>query len=559
MRVRGRQPGIPEVLCGVMLLIFVAGHFIVSRPVLIGPDAHGYFLQTRLLAGTGSTSFFPESPVQYVGPHWVSVDGRRVVPVYGPGLALLALPGYVLGGAGGALRTNIFLALFGLLALFLLVRRLTDSWAALAVVVVTALLPIFNEQVHWGGAHLAVFCFFYWGLYLLAVGIDSGRESLVFSAGLIFGSIPAIRYPEGILISVFLLGMLMLRKPGCRLFPTLLYGIVGMALPLSILLLYGRIVYGGWFRTGYALTGEQTAFRLSYIGRNLLPYLLRIANDGLGLVAVPAAAALVGLWFVPERRRFAWLLVCGVSLHLLVYLAYYWPPDPMSMRFLLPTLPLYCVALVLLLRKVTSYRRTLWYVGLSVLLILAGLGSTPGIMARLGRTVREAAGISEVVRVISRRVPKGAVIVAGGGETSTLDYLGRWKLADFSIAGSPGIGPTGSPGQKLDKQIRPKVRNPLAVSRYAFPEPSLLSLFVQDCWKWAADTSSIWWLVPAQSFLFLQSALAGTGKLVEVDSMILPLPGADWPAPAERNLLPSRAVRLLLCRLFPDSAGYLPR
>ncbi len=550
MQVRGRQAGIPEVIFVVILGVFGMGHFFLFRPVLIGPDAHGYFLQTRLLAGTGSTSFLPESPVQYVGPHWVSADGRRVVPVYGPGLAVLALPGYMLGGAGGALRTNVFLALLGLLALFLFVRRLINSWAALAVVGVTVLLPVFNEQVHWGGAHLAVFCFFYWGLYLLAVGIDSGTESLVFSAGLIFGSIPAIRYPEGILISVFLLGMLVLRKPGRRLFPTLLYGIVGMALPFSMFLIYGRVTYGGWFRTGYALTGEQTAFRLSYIGRNLLPYLVRIANDGLGLVAVPAAAALVGLWFVPERRRFAWLLACGVSLHLLVYLAYYWPPDPMSMRFLLPTLPLYCVALVLLLRKVTSYRRTLWYVGLSVLLILAGLGSVPGTIVRLGRTVRESAGISEVVQMVRRRVPKGAVIVAGGGETATLDYLGKWKLADFSIAGSPGIGPAGGPGQKLDRQIRPRVRNPLAVPRYAFPEPSLLSLFVQDCWKWATDTGGIWWLVPAESFLSLQNALADSGGLVEVDSVILSIPDADQPVPEGKNLLPSRVLKLLLCRFL---------
>ena len=57
--------------------LLVAGHFLFLalffRPAISTPDANGYMAQARLIAREGRTDIVVESPVQYVGDHWMPV------------------------------------------------------------------------------------------------------------------------------------------------------------------------------------------------------------------------------------------------------------------------------------------------------------------------------------------------------------------------------------------------------------------------------------------------------------------------------------------------------
>ena len=309
--IRSSPGGMTPVIAFILLTAAFTGfHLALFRPALTGPDAHGYFLQTRFLAGTGSTVFKPESPVQYVGPHWLDVGAGRVGPVYGPGFAVALLPGYLVAGPTGALVTNLVLAVLSLAAMFLLVRRLAGDWSAIAATALLAFLPTFNEQVHWGGTHVAIACLSLWGLLLLIRWSGSGRAWFAIAAGLLFGVIPAVRYPEAVLGVGFLLWLLLHLNRREHRVGTALLVLAGAALPVGLLLFYSRQTYGAWLATGYARTGEQAAFALSYVSRNTLPYLGKLFTQGAGPVAVLGVPGLAALWLVPARRRLS-LLFCN--------------------------------------------------------------------------------------------------------------------------------------------------------------------------------------------------------------------------------------------------------
>lgn len=53
--------------------VWVGAHL---APAIMSPDFNGYVVQARLIAEAGRTSFSTESPVHYVGMHWLeTTDG----------------------------------------------------------------------------------------------------------------------------------------------------------------------------------------------------------------------------------------------------------------------------------------------------------------------------------------------------------------------------------------------------------------------------------------------------------------------------------------------------
>jgi hypothetical protein len=159
--------------------VFLARHY---APAISHPDANGYWAQGTLIAQTGHASFRPESPVQYIGMHWLLTDSGLYASRYPPGLAM-----------GVALISRVFGP---------------EASVLLNPVLAVAATPVFNEHALASISHMSVAGLLVWGLYLLVCWSKHGRLPKAFGGGLLLGCIPTIRYPEavfGLGVAVFLL------------------------------------------------------------------------------------------------------------------------------------------------------------------------------------------------------------------------------------------------------------------------------------------------------------------------------------------------------------------
>src|SRR5205814_661568 len=115
--------------------------------------------------------------------------------------------------------------------------------------------------------------------------------------------------------------------------------------------------YGAFWRTGYALTNEQTGFGFGYFASHAVPYLQALGGQGLGLVFAFGAAGLTALIFDSQRRSEG-VLFAGITVPLvLLYMAYYFGGGGPggaggNLRFLVPTFPFFVVSGMWLLSRV---------------------------------------------------------------------------------------------------------------------------------------------------------------------------------------------------------------
>jgi hypothetical protein len=136
-------------------------------PAISTPDAQGYFCQAKLIARKGSSSFEPESPLQFVGPHWFVGANNRYHTTFPPGLPLILAIPYKIFGYRAALLVNPIFASFSLLGLFLLCRGwVGEGWALLAAVLL-AVNSFANEHALFGDSHTAVIFLVIWELYFM--------------------------------------------------------------------------------------------------------------------------------------------------------------------------------------------------------------------------------------------------------------------------------------------------------------------------------------------------------------------------------------------------------
>ena len=108
----------------VAMIVLLTLHFTMLmlhfKPAISTPDANGYLAQARLIANQGHTWFEPESPLQFIGTHWLKAENGRYYNRYPPGLpTILAIP-YKLAGPSAALLINPILTTLTLLGLFML-------------------------------------------------------------------------------------------------------------------------------------------------------------------------------------------------------------------------------------------------------------------------------------------------------------------------------------------------------------------------------------------------------------------------------------------------------
>lgn len=417
-------------------------------PAIMSPDANGYVAQGRLLAEEGRTSFSPTSPAQYVGMHWLETTDGVFHSRYPAGLPLLFAAAWKIGGLDAALFINPLLASATLLFVFLLGRRLMrESFAAIAAAVM-ATIPVVNQHALDADAHVAAMFFLTGGVWALLRFADTRAAHLGLLAGVMLGMIPTVRYPEAIIGLTVAAWLLWRVRPWAQTWPA----VVGAALPIGVLCLHNASAYGAFWRTGYALTNEQTGFGLGYFAAHFLPYLQALGGQGLSLFFAFGTAGLAAL-AIGAGRRSEGLLFTGIVLPLvLLYMAYYFGGGPGAaggnLRFLIPTFPFFAIAGAWLLAQMAVHLGRAGQAAVVVVIAIQGaigIGTTVQTLTRAKSSLKAAAGMRALAE---KEIPAGSVIILDRQLAESLDAVGGWKLVEESLlGGGPGAGfGRGGPG-----------------------------------------------------------------------------------------------------------------
>lgn len=492
---RGRGVG-----ATLVAMLLVAAHLVFLltffEPAISTPDANGYFAQARLLANEHQTYFESESPLQYVPPHWLSMDGIRYYSKYPPGLPVLAALAYSVFGPKAALLVNPVMASLTLLALFLLCRLWFGAGWGLLAAVLMAFNPITNQQALFAFAHTAVAFFLVWGLYFVSRWARDRRLWAVFLAGLFFGAIPSVRYAEVLFCFAFVIFMLLHLRSEKRLWRTLAAASSGLALPILALCIRNHFAFGAFWKTGYSLTHEQTGFGWNYFVEHAVPYLEQLLGRGSGMLFGLGVVGLAAMCASREGWKRGVLLALIAIPATLLYMAYYWSADGMSMRFLAPTLFVYAIASTSLLFELTAVRRAMALAGSVVLLAVTACWGLPQSIESLGQLERDNAALAEITQVIKDNVTRGSVVIADSHVQQQLDFLGDWKLVDeTALRRRPAAeGPDLlDDGMVHEPSPRPPSRS---LARYEdLRGDARLEAMVDDIFRWAGNGQSVYWLV----------------------------------------------------------------
>jgi hypothetical protein len=439
----------PEIAAGALALLTFAWLLLHFAPATAGPDTNGYVVQARLIATQGKTHLTVESPAQFVGMHWLETRDGVFRSRYPAGLPLLFAAAWKIGGLKAALLVNPLLASATVWLVFLLARRFAGGWPALLAAAVYATNATVQQHALDADAHVGAAFFLTAGVLALLRFADDLAPGRGLLAGVLLGMIPTVRYPEslaGVAVAAWLLWRV---RPLPRVWPAVLGG----ALPIGALCVHNASAYGAFWRTGYALTNEQTGFGVGYFVAHWQSYLVALGGAGLGVFFGFGAAGLAGL-VADARQRAAGVLLAGIVAPLVaLYMAYYFGDGLGGLRFLIPIYPLLAVSAVWLLARVSdSLNSAAGQAGRAVLVVVAALQLLPAAsasasMATRMRTTLRAAATARTT--LGQHAPAGSVVIVDRQLGESLDATGRWRLVEENLAsgGPPGRGPGGgSPG-----------------------------------------------------------------------------------------------------------------
>jgi hypothetical protein len=428
------------------------------EPGISTPDANGYFAQARHLVERGQTWFDAVSPVQYVGMHWLSENGQRYYSHYPPGMSVLLAVFWVLGGPVAALWMNPILTALTLLGLFFLARVwLGEVWALLAVVVM-AINPVVAQFALGCDSHPTVAFLLVWGVFFLITWGAREEHRWAVLAGLFLGAIPTVRYAEATYALGIGLYLLMLLKQNPNRWRGVLFLTTAAAVPIMGLLVRNAMAFGAFWKTGYTLTSEQTAFSVSNLMAHAPLYLQNIQSDGLGFWAAFGLAGLLGLCGRRETRQVGMLLTGIVLPSLLLYMAYYFAPENMAaptLRFLLPIFYIIVVAGVWIFKGAYDTQpqaMRLVVIGVMILTVVWGL---PQSFMVLARAQSANVGLIRITNALREQAEPGAIVIAPQQIQEHLDFLGEWHLVDEAVLSNEGVreGEGGVPAVGM-RQVR---------------------------------------------------------------------------------------------------------
>ncbi|OGV82607.1 MAG: hypothetical protein A3K18_08170 [Lentisphaerae bacterium RIFOXYA12_64_32] len=423
----------------VIVLLLAYANFLAWNyaPAIFTPDANGYYAQGTLLANTGKTCFRLDSPVQYVGMHWLLAPSGDYYSRYPPGLAVPIALMSRLFGPEASVALNPILAVLGVLGLFLLVQtELGFAWG-MAAAALLAINPTYNLHAISCDSHMAVTALLTWGLWCLLLWSRQGRLWQALCGGLLLGCIPTVRYPEalyGLGIGVFLLWHWRCRP---RAWLDILGAGLAALIPIVPLLGRNQVSFGAFWRTAYSFTNEQTGFGWGYFQAHFVQYLQTLLGNGVGLFFPLGVIGITLLCGVRKTRALGCCLALLTVPVTLLYMAYYWAPAMMSqgtMRFLLPTFPLYFLAglwaLHTFLDGLTPARR---YAVMAVLMTVQACWGAFTSVVELRLIHHQKRVLAIATQGLEQYVPANAVVAGHPQILQHLDFVRRWRLTDPSL------------------------------------------------------------------------------------------------------------------------------
>jgi len=428
-------------LIGLGLILVLFGLFLAFyyRPTFWHCDPNGYYGAAARLVDTGSLAKTPADDLEFVGRHWVTPGGGAYVGKYPPFYPALAAAAIAIAGKTGALYLDALLAMLAVLGMYVLARSIGLGPWSLVACALLATNPVFDSWIIQHVSHTASICVLIWGFIAFFRGREARpgwrRTLLPALAGLALGVATGIRYTNLLLALPMVLAGIVEWRAGNR--RELIALVVGMALPGIALALYHLVLFGSPLRTGYALTGEQSAFGLRSLITNLRVYGNGIARSGLGPLLLFFA---LGTLFLLRRRRDQGLFYAAwIAPLLLLMLMYYGGFEDRQMTFLRFVLPLLVPAILVAVtfaRDLAAWTAERANAGRAIaicLLVVQGLWGTL-LTLDYAEPWRQRSIVQEKsIEVVRKRIPEGSVIFTNRQLLHYLDYLGGYVLYDIDL------------------------------------------------------------------------------------------------------------------------------
>jgi hypothetical protein len=519
-----------------------------------------------MLVLEGRPDFQPESPVQHLGVHWLEKEDGRFISRYPPGLSIVVGAVWKIFGRDASLYVNAVLASLALPLVFLLCRPYSGNWLALVGVWLQAADPAANRHALNADSHtLTTFCMV-GGLFLLDRWGRRGGRWTALAAGLVLAYIPLVRFAEAAAaIGIVAFLVLIWRRPERR--PEIPFVLAGALPPILVLAAHNQFHFGAFWRTAYALTGESS-LSLEYLIRNWAIYSQSLLTSGVGYFVSPGVVGLLLMLREREARPFAaaaGLIAASITL---LYCCYYFASfgSPVTVRFLLPTLPLYLPPALYFFRTCLP-RAALWPALAVLLLFQTGMGQPTGLI-ELRRESLEAERSAAAITALEGLVPNGSVVLGDDRLHDQLNFTGQWKLADARLIlppprRGPGDGPSGPPPENPNGP-NPRQRGKAAELRARYDglnRAAKLAAVLQDAVVWAGD-ADVFWVVPESSANRLPPLPDGYA-LEQVGRIELPSPPRREPpdpdGPGRPDPFGLTGEPLLVYRLQVHSAATEPQ
>ena len=523
-------------LCALLLVIF---HFILLmiyfEPAISTPDAQGYFTQAKLIATKGMASFEPESFLEYIGPHWSPVNGEKYYTTFPPGFPFLLSLFYKICGAKSSLYLNPIFASLSLLGLFLIVRLWIGNVWALVSLLLLAINPFANEHALFGDSHTSVIFLLIFGLFFLTIWLKKKSLWSIFFAGFCFGIIPTLRYAESLLLIAFVIFLLTNFQKSKTYYASLISAIIGVGLPTMALAIRNQIAFSAFWKTGYGLTNEPAHFRFSYFLQHFIPYIGQLLFEGLGVLFI---TGLIGGAILIMKKEFRLIGIFFLVLILpltFLYMAYVWPPDPQSMRFLLPTFPIYIILTVWMLKLLTDKNLKIGIVSTILIVILTILAGFPRSSHSLQHLKIKNSVLVKIANVVEENIKPENILIANEGILQNLDFLGKWKLANISLL----IPMPNTMNPLIAEHTMPpkRIRNVQARERYSkLSKDNMFDAVIEDLWKWSNNSKRIYLLGKEEQISWLRRQLSESDSLITVSRIDIPdLGRLEFPGPKNRQ------------------------
>lgn len=484
------------------------------EPGYNSPDAHGYFLQAKLLAESGRSQLEDDSPVQMIGVHWLETEDGELYSRYPTGFPLIIAFLYKLWGPEAATWINLVLCSLSLPLLYYTTKSLLNPVLGVLAIALLAANPVFNQYALNADSHISTLFFLLAGLAALTRWHASGSWQWALAAGFLLGYIPMIRYPEalyGVGIAAFLLIAVLQNKERAH---SAIIALLGAGFPVLYILVRNTIAFDAPWRTAYALTNEQSGFSMDYFLSSYGGYLDGLMANGLGPAFVLGILGTFGMLLKKDMRPWGGLILFICLPITLLYMAYYFGNgSEMTMRFVLPTFPLYIIGACYLIKEISAnWKLQPAWIGL-VLFLLTSITAIPESLAKLARGSTGIRASVFSIHQLQQYVPQGSVVFMGQQQSQLADFLGHWKIADSQLL-SPDRRPfdIGGPAVGEEQSSRPSPRQlgrrDEIVQRYRDLSPEeKMDLVLEDAMDWAAPDTDVYIVSDASTMPNLQRLL----------------------------------------------------